>query len=231
MATEPLIRFHQVTKLYPPDTVALEDIDVAIEEHEFLSLVGKSGAGKTTFLKLLLKEEEPTKGELLSRGKNLAGMEGNELLDYRRTIGAIFQDYKLLDSRTVYENVAYAMEVLGAPDDAIRRDVSEVLKVVNLLHKIDQFPFQLSNGEKQRVAIARALIHRPQIILADEPTGNLDPYHTRDIVRLLLKIHEFGTTVLLATHNKEIVNLLGRRVITLDDGKIIRDAQEGRYVI
>jgi len=158
-------------------------------------------------------------------------MKLEQLPELRRKIGAVFQDYKLLPSKTAYENIAYAMEVIGASDSEIARDVAEVLDIVGLTKKAGNFPAQLSGGEKQRVAIARALIHRPEVILADEPTGNLDPYHTLDIIRLLLNINEIGTTVILATHNREVINSLGKRVITLQDGKIIRDEERGRFIL
>lgn len=182
-------------------------------------------------LKLLLVEEKPTQGRIFFDDQDVHKIKPEELPWLRRKIGAVFQDYKLLPLKTAYENIAYAMEVVGASDLEIARDVNEVLEIVGLTDKADNFPAQLSGGEKQRVAIARALIHRPEVILADEPTGNLDPYHTLDITRLLLKINELGTTVILATHNKEIINSLGKRVVTLQDGKIIRDEAEGRFVL
>jgi len=226
-----MVKFENISKIYPPNSVALDDVSFEVEEKEFISLVGKSGAGKTTLLKMLLVEEKPTTGQVFFDGKDVHKIKPTKLPDLRRKIGAVFQDYKLLPSKTVYENIAYAMEVVGASDSEIARDVAEVLNIVGLSNKTRNFPAQLSGGEKQRVAIARAMIHRPEVILADEPTGNLDPYHTLDIIRLLLKINEFGTTVILATHNKDVINSLGKRVITLQDGKIIRDEERGRFTL
>jgi len=226
-----MVKFENISKIYPPNSVALDDVSFEVEEKEFISLVGKSGAGKTTLLKMLLVEEKPTTGQVFFDGKDVHKIKPGKLPELRRKIGAVFQDYKLLPSKTVYENIAYAMEVVGASDSEIARDVAEVLNIVGLSNKTRNFPAQLSGGEKQRVAIARAMIHRPEVILADEPTGNLDPYHTLDIIRLLLKINEFGTTVILATHNKDVINSLGKRVITLQDGKIIRDEERGRFTL
>ncbi|MBI4122905.1 MAG: cell division ATP-binding protein FtsE [Parcubacteria group bacterium] len=225
------IVFERVSKVYPPGSVALEDISFSIDQGEFVSVVGKSGAGKTTLLKLLLAEEKPSSGRVLVDGGNIGGIRPSRLPDFRRKIGMVFQDYRLLPHKTAYENIAYVMEVMGAEEEEIARDVTEVLRIVGLSDRSDHFPDQLSGGEKQRVAIARALIHRPGVIVADEPTGNLDPYHTRDIIHLLLKINELGTTIILATHNKEVINRLGKRVLTLDQGRLIRDEQKGRFVI
>jgi len=226
-----MIRFQNIFKIYPPNTVALEDINFEVKTKEFVSIVGKSGSGKTTLLKLLMAEERPDRGRVFFEDQDVHKINPKYLPDLRLRIGAVFQDYKLLPFKKAYENVAYAMEALGATDEEIKRDVPEVLDIVGLAEKADNFPAQLSGGEKQRVAIARALIHRPDIILADEPTGNLDPYHTLDIIRLLLKINEFGTTVVLATHNKDVINFIGKRVLTLQDGKIVRDEKKGRFVI
>lgn len=225
-----MIKFQNITKIYSPNTIALDDISFEVKPKEFICLVGKSGAGKTTLLKLLLAEEKPTQGRIFFDEQDVHRIRPEDLPWLRRKIGAIFQDYKLLPLKTVYENVAYAMEVVGASDEEISRDVAEVSEIVGLADRVNNFPAQLSGGEKQRVAIARALIHRPEVILADEPTGNLDPYHTLDIIRLLLKINELGTTVILATHNKEIINSLGKRVVTLHEGKLIRDEEAGRFV-
>lgn len=225
------IAFERVSKVYPPGSVALEDISFAIEQGEFVSVVGKSGAGKTTLLKLLLAEEKPSSGHVLVDRGNIGEIPSSRMPDFRRKIGMVFQDYRLLPHKTAYENIAYVMEVMGAEEEEIVRDVTEVLRVVGLSDRSDHFPDQLSGGEKQRVAIARALIHRPGVIVADEPTGNLDPYNTRDIIHLLLKINELGTTIILATHNKEVINRLGKRVLTLDQGRLIRDEQKGRFVI
>ncbi|MDD2696948.1 MAG: cell division ATP-binding protein FtsE [Candidatus Pacebacteria bacterium] len=226
-----MIKFQNITKIYPPNTVALNDVSFEVKPKEFVSLVGRSGAGKTTLLRLLLAEEKPTNGRIFFNNYDFSKIKLEQLPELRRKIGAVFQDYKLLPSKTAYENIAYAMEVVGASDSEIARDVAEVLDIVGLTKKACNFPAQLSGGEKQRVAIARALIHRPEVILADEPTGNLDPYHTLDIIRLLLNINEIGTTVILATHNREVINSLGKRVVTLQDGKIIRDEEKGRFIL
>lgn len=226
-----MISFQNITKIYPPEVVALRDVSFDIDQGEFVSLVGKSGAGKTTLLKLLLVDEKPTKGKIIFEGQDVHKIKASHLPDFRREIGTIFQDYKLLPFKTVQENIAYVMEVMGAKDTDIERDVAEVLEIVDLSDKTDNFPVQLSGGEKQRVAIARALIHRPRVIVADEPTGNLDPYHTADIIRILGNINELGTTVILATHNKEVINRLAKRVITLDEGTLVRDEKKGRFII
>ena len=226
-----MIIYHSVTKVYPPKIVAVQDVSFQVEPGEFVSLTGKSGAGKTTLLKLLLGEEKPTKGQVFFENQDVHQLGSGNLSAMRRNIGVVFQEYRLLDAKTVHENISYVMEVMGVQEKVIMRDVAEVLDLVNLRDKAEQFPSQLSGGEQQRVAIARALIHRPQVILADEPTGNLDPYHTRDIIRLLVRINELHTTVLLATHNKDTINGLGKRVITLEDGVVVRDEPKGRFVI
>ena len=226
-----MIRFENVSKIYLPDTVALKNISFGVEKKEFVSIVGKSGAGKTTLLKLLLASEKPSQGKIFFGGRDISEMGPEEIPEHRKRIGAVFQDYKLLDSKNAYENIVYIMEVLGKSDEEIVRDVPKVLDIVGLTERADHFPAELSAGERQRAAIARALIHRPEVILADEPTGNLDPYNTSEIIRLLLKINELGTTIILATHNKEIINSLGRRVITLDQGKLVRDEKEGRFIL
>lgn len=232
-----MIKFQNVTKTFPAsvpgmeNTVALDDVSFGIKEGEFISLVGRSGAGKTTLLKLILVEERPTKGKVFFEEQEINKIKPEKLPELRRKIGAVFQDYKLLPKKTTYENVAYVMEVIGASDLEISRDVPKVLEIVGLKERMNNFPAELSAGEKQRLSIARALIHRPRVILADEPTGNLDPYNTLDIIKLLLKIHEMGTTLVLATHNREIVNSLEKRVITLEDGKIIRDEEKGRFIL
>ncbi|HEY4475965.1 MAG TPA: cell division ATP-binding protein FtsE [Candidatus Paceibacterota bacterium] len=225
------IAFERVSKVYPPGSVALEDVSFVIDQGEFVSFAGKSGAGKTTMLKLLLSEEKPSSGRVLVDGGNIGELSSSRLPDFRRKIGMVFQNYRLLPHKTAYENIAYVMEVMGAAEQEITRDVTEVLRIVGLSDRSAHFPDQLSGGEKQRVAIARALIHRPGVILADEPTGNLDPYHTRDIINLLLKINELGTTIVLATHNKEVINRLGKRVLSLYQGRLVRDEKKGRFVI
>ena len=226
-----MIKFQNITKIYPPDTLALDDISFEIKEKEFVSIAGRSGAGKTTLLKLILAEEEPTKGRVFFRDEDIQKIKKSHLPNLRRRIGVVFQDYKLLPSKTVYENVAYVLEVIGASEEEIRQRVPEVLEIVGLADKINNFPAQLSQGERQRATIARAFIHRPDVILADEPTGNLDPYNSAEIVRLLLKINELGTTIILATHNKEIINSLEKRVVTLENSRVIRDEEKGRFIL
>ena len=226
-----MIRFQNITKIYPPSTLALEEVSFEVKPKEFVSIVGKSGAGKTTLLKLLLVEENPTRGRVFFADQDIHKIKKSHLPELRKKIGAVFQDYKLFPSMTAYENIAYVLQVIGAADSQICRDVPEVLGIVGLADKANNFPVELSGGEKQRVAIARALIHRPDVILADEPTGNLDPYNTADIIRLLLNINELGTTIILSTHNKEVINSLEKRVITLEDGKIIRDEEKGRFIL
>lgn len=226
-----MIEFIQVSKIYPPSFVALADINFRIKEKEFVTIVGRSGAGKSTLLRMLIGEEKPTNGEIYVSGESIHNFNYGSLPALRRKIGTVFQDYKLLGRKTVFENVAFALEVAGKNDEEIAKDVPQALEIVGLGDKTDYFPHQLSGGEKQRAAIARALIHRPAILLADEPTGNLDLINTWEIVRLLLKINELGTTVVLATHDRDIVNTLERRVVTLEQGKIIRDDEKGKYII
>ena len=231
-----MISIQDVSKIYSSKTgkeptVALNNVSFDIKEKEFVSIVGKSGAGKTTLLKLILVEERPTQGEILFEGENIYQMRKSHLPKLRQRIGIVFQDYKLFPLKTAFENVSYVMEIMGVNEQEIQRDVPQILDLVGLRDKANNFPNELSGGEKQRVAIARALIHRPDVILADEPTGNLDPYHTHGIVKLLVKIYEMGTTVILATHDKNVINSLGKRVITLDQGKVIRDEQHGRFVL
>lgn len=231
-----MILINNISKIYPSrvnaePVIALDDVSFKIEEKEFVSIVGKSGAGKTTLLKLILAEEKPTKGEIFFQDQNIYNLKRSQIPKYRQRIGTVFQDYKLFPSKTIYENVAYIMEVMGALDKDIKRDVCQVLDLVGLADKACNFPSELSGGEKQRASLARAFIHRPDIILADEPTGNLDPYNSFDIIKLLIKIYKLGTTVILATHDKDIINSLGRRVITLDEGRVIRDEKRGRFAL
>jgi cell division transport system ATP-binding protein len=225
-----LIYFKNVSKSYN-DSLILDNVTFTVETGEFVSLVGRSGVGKTTLLKMLIREELPTKGKIYFNDKEINKLKLQEISLLRRKIGVVFQDFKLLSNKTAFENVAFAMEVAGYSEEDIKKDVPEVLKLVNLQNKANNFPYQLSAGEKQRTVIARALIQRPELILADEPTGNLDPINSWDIIKLLVKINELGTAVMLASHGKEIVNTLGKRVISLEDGRIIRDEQEGRYLI
>ena len=224
-----MIRLKNVSKIYPPNVAALQNVSLHIKPGEFVSIVGQSGTGKTTLAKLLFAEEHPSRGEVIIGGWDISKIKHSEVPLLRRQIGVVFQDFKLLPKKTVSENVAFALEVAGASAKRIHEVVPQVLKIVNLHDRGDRYPRQLSGGEQQRVAIARALAHKPKIIVADEPTGNLDTINAHEIINLLKKINEFGTTVVLVTHNREVVNHLRRRVITLQDGNIISDEEEGRY--
>ncbi len=226
-----MILFDRVSKVYPDDSVAVEDVSFHIEPGEFVSIVGPSGAGKTTLLKLFLGEEKPSSGSILYKDADVNSLRKHEIDSFRRDIGMVFQDFRLLPNKTVYENIAFTMEVSGRTDEEIEQDVPHVLELVDLLPKIWSFPRELSGGEKQRVAIARALVNEPDIIIADEPTGNLDPVNTYDVVQILKKINDLGTTVILTTHNKGIIDSLGRRVIAMEKGRIARDDKSGKYFI
>jgi len=226
-----MIKLEHVSKVYDGTFSALDNVDLHIKKGEFVSLVGLSGAGKSTLMSLLTKELKPTSGEIIVDGASLKDVQEKNLPMFRRKIGTIFQDFKLLVNKTAFENVAFAMEVSDSTDEEIAKDVPQILAIVGLKDKGVRFPQQLSGGERQRLAIARAMIHRPKILLADEPTGNLDVVNSYDVVKLLLKINEFGTTVILATHDTSIVNRIGRRVVSMDRGKIIRDQESGKYVI
>lgn len=226
-----MITFDDVSKIYADDSVALESVSFSIQPREFISVVGPSGAGKTTLLKMLLAEEKPSKGSVLFGETNVHTLNKQEINELRRRIGMIFQDFRLLPDKTVYENIAFTMEAAGRTDDEIESDVPHALELVDLTNKAWNFPRELSGGEKQRVAIARALVNQPEVIIADEPTGNLDPVNTYDIVQILKRINDLGTTVILATHNKGIIDSLGKRVIALEKGRVIRDDREGKYFI
>ncbi len=226
-----MIVFQGVSKHYTGHGVALEDVDFQIDPGEFVSLAGRSGAGKSTIIKLLIGEEKPSKGRIFFGQYEVNKLEDNELPAFRRHIGVVFQDFRLLPTKTAYENVAFALEVAGRPQREIAELVPQVLDMVGLGDKATNFPHELSGGERQRVAIARAMIHRPEVVIADEPTGNLDPFHTFEIIKLLEKINQLGTTVVLATHDKEVINNLEKRVITLDKGRMIRDEQKGKYIL
>lgn len=227
-----MIVFQGVSKHYGKrNGVALEDVTFEIDPGEFVSLAGRSGAGKSTVIKLLIGEERPTKGRIFFGQYEVNKLESNDLPAFRRHIGVVFQDFRLLPTKNAYENVAFALEVAGRPQREIAELVPQVLDMVGLGDKMKNFPHELSGGERQRVAIARAMIHRPEVVIADEPTGNLDPFHTFEIVKLLEKINQLGTTVLLATHDKEVINSLERRVITLDRGRIVRDEKKGKYIL
>lgn len=224
-----MIRFKNVNKTYHPNTIGLKDVSLHIKPGEFVSVVGQSGTGKTTFAKLLFAEERPDHGQVSIGGWDISRIRNSEVPLLRRQIGVVFQDFKLLPKRTVFENVAFALEVAGEKPGRIKEVVPQVLKIVNLDEKSYRYPGQLSGGEQQRVVIARALVHRPKILIADEPTGNLDTVNTHEIINLLKKINEFGTTVVLVTHNREVVNALKMRVLTLEDGELVSDQEEGKY--
>jgi cell division transport system ATP-binding protein len=224
-----MIYFDRVTKLYNGGPPAVVDITLSIDPGEFVSIVGHSGAGKTTLLKMLFAEIFPTEGTVFFGSREIAGLSARELLELRRNIGTIFQDFRLLPTKNVYENVAFAMEVSGKDDEDIQADVPHVLELVGLAEKMWSFPNQLSGGEQQRVAIARAIVNQPDVLIADEPTGNLDPVNTHDVVEILKKVNNLGTTVLLTTHNKFVVDSVKKRVVTLDQGRIVRDDKEGKY--
>ncbi len=226
-----MVYFDKITKRYSPIVLALDEVSFAIEPQEFVSIVGQSGAGKSTLLKLLLAEEKPTSGKVFFESQDVHSLSRGKLPILRRRIGCVFQDFRLLPSKTAYENIAFAMEAAGKTDEEINESVSQVLELVGLTDKSWHFPHELSGGEKQRVAIARAIVNQPDLIIADEPTGNLDPLNSREIIEVLKKINEIGTTVFMATHNKDVVNSLGKRVITIEKGKIIRDDKGGRYVL
>lgn len=226
-----MIRFQNVTKIYGKDIFALKNVSLHIEAGEFVSIVGQSGTGKTTLAKVIIAEERITKGKVIIGGWDITNIRHHEIPLLRRQMGVIYQDFKLLSHKTAYENVAFALEVAGAPGKKIEKIVPQVLKIVGLEKKMGSFPKQLSGGEQQRVAIARSLVHRPKIILADEPTGNLDSINAQDIIDLLLKINKFGTTIVLVTHNHDIVNALRKRVITLDHGMVISDQKQGKYIL
>ena len=227
----PILRFENVSKIYPGNFPALEEIDLAIESGEFLSIVGHSGSGKSTLLKLIYAEEQATSGHVYFNDRTIDSINRKHLPYYRRNIGTVFQDFKLLPQKTAFENVAYALEVSDETEEEINELVPEILEIVGMSDKAKKYPRQLSGGEQQKICLARALVRKPKVIIADEPTGNLDPVATWEIIQLLLKINSMGTTIILATHNKDIVDKLNRRVIALDKGKVIRDHQKGRYAI
>jgi cell division transport system ATP-binding protein len=226
-----MIYFDRVTKVYNDNSVALEEVTLSIAPKEFVSVVGHSGAGKTTLLKMLLAEERPSSGAVFFESQDIHALPKSALHKLRRKIGTVFQDFRLLPTKTAYENIAFAMEASGRSDEEIDADVPHVLELVDLSDKMWNFPGELSGGEKQRVAIGRAIVNQPDIIIADEPTGNLDPINTYEIVQILKKINELGTTIILTTHNKGVVDTVGKRVITIDGGRIVRDDKEGKYIL
>jgi cell division transport system ATP-binding protein len=224
-----MISLQHVTKVYKNSVTALEDVSVDVEKGEFVFVVGASGSGKSTLIRLLLKEEEATKGDVFVAGKNLEKLTNWKVPYLRRNIGTVFQDYKLLIDKTVFENVGFALEVIGKPKHVIDQRVPEILEYVGLGDKLNSYPDELSGGEQQRVSIARACVNRPLVLLADEPTGNLDPNTSVDIMRLLDKVNRIGTTVLMATHDQAIVDAMRKRVVELDKGRVIRDQARGVY--
>lgn len=224
-----MIQLCQTCKVYPSGTAAMVEMDLYIGSGEFVFIVGSSGAGKSTLMKLLLCEETPTSGTLLVAGKELNSLKPEEVPFYRRSLGVIFQDFRLLPNKTVYENVAFAMEVIGAPRREILVRVNQVLDLVGLRSKGRSYPSQLSGGEQQRVAIARAIVNKPLVVIADEPTGNLDPDTSREIMQLFEKINETGTTILMVTHDRPVVDEMKKRVIEIDKGRIVRDEVKGSY--
>jgi cell division transport system ATP-binding protein len=227
-----MIYFDNVSKLYSDGrSAALQEVTFQVAPKEFVSIVGHSGAGKTTLLKMIIAEDAPSNGQVFFESLDVHQIPRSRLPHYRRKIGTVFQDFKLLPNKTAYENVAFAMEANGRPDEEIAENVPQALALVDLEDKVWNFPHELSGGEKQRVAIARAIVNQPDIIIADEPTGNLDPIATYEIVQILRKINELGTTVIMTTHNKGVIDEIDRRVITMDDGRIIRDDKKGKYVL
>jgi len=226
-----MIKLHNIFKIYPPDIKALQQVNLHIKPGEFVSIVGQSGTGKTTLVKLLIGEEQASQGKLIVGGWDITNISQAEIPVLRRQIGVVFQDFKLLYKKTLLENVAFALQVCGQTPKKINIIVPQVMKIVGLENKMNRYPQQVSGGEQQRAVIARALVHRPKILLADEPTGNLDSINTDEIIELLQKINKFGTTVVLVTHNREVVNKLKRRVITLENGMIVNDQAVGKYIL
>ena len=224
-----MIIFDGVTKTYEPSIVGLDDVSVQIDKGEFVFLVGPSGSGKSTFIKLLLKEIEPSTGNLIVGGKSLPKLKRSKVPTLRRNIGCVFQDFKLLPNRSVYQNVAYALQVQGKSRTEIRKKVPDIIGLVGLADKSDRFPHELSGGEQQRVSVARAFVNHPPLLIADEPTGNLDPDTSVGIMQLLYRINRAGTTVVMATHDREMVDKMRRRVIQLEEGKVVRDDRRGGY--
>ncbi|WP_449621920.1 cell division ATP-binding protein FtsE [Robertmurraya sp. Marseille-Q9965] len=224
-----MIEMEDVYKKYPNGVVAANGINVSIKQGEFVYVVGPSGAGKSTFIKMMYREEKPSKGSIMINGVNLAKLKESKVPTFRRNLGVVFQDFKLLPKLTVYENVAFALEVIEESPKYIKKRVMEVLDLVGLKHKSRMLPTELSGGEQQRVSIARSIVNSPKVMIADEPTGNLDPETSWDIMRIFEEINTRGTTIVMATHNKEIVNTIRHRVIAIENGQIIRDEQRGDY--
>lgn len=226
-----MIYYDKVSKIYPDNSVGLDAVSFGIEPKEFVTIVGQSGAGKTTLMKMLIAEDRPTDGTVFFESTDIHKLNKRDMSKLRRRIGTVFQDFRLIPNKTVYENIAFAMEAAGRTDGEIAADVPHVLELVDIGHKIWNFPHELSGGERQRVAIARAIVTQPDIVIADEPTGNLDPVNTYEIIRILQKINELGTTILLTTHNKGVVDTVKGRVITMEKGKVVRDDKSGKYIL
>ena len=226
-----MIKITNLSKFYKPNVWALNKVSLNIKSGEFVSIVGQSGTGKTTLVKMIIADEGPTEGLLEIGGWDITNIKSYEIPYLRRQIGVVFQDYKLLPKKNVYENVGFALESCGVRKERIEKIVPQILKIVGLQNKMNRYPHQLSGGEQQRTAIARSLVHQPKLLIADEPTGNLDSINSREIIDLLLKINDFNTTVIMVSHNRDIINSLGRRVITMDGGKIISDQVKGRYIL
>ncbi len=226
-----MITFQGVSKIYNHHSVALDGVSFKINPHEFVSIVGRSGAGKSTIIKLLIGEEYPNKGRIIFQSFEVSKLRGSDLMKLRRHIGIIFQDFRLLPNKTAFENVAFALEVAGRSQAEINEMVPQALDMVGIKDKMFNFPRELSGGEKQRVAIARAMINQPEVLVADEPTGNLDPVNSWEVIKLLIKVNELGSTVILATHDKDVVNTLGRRVVSLDKGRVVRDDEHGHFIL
>jgi cell division transport system ATP-binding protein len=228
-ARPPIVEMRRVTKVYPGGHVGLERVSLRVDRGEFVFLVGPTGCGKTTLIKTLIRELEPTEGEVLIAGRDISGLPEKKIPQLRRRIGTVFQDYKLLPSRNVYDNVAYALQVIGASRSEIRKKVPDALRLVGLADKVKSFPDQLSGGEQQRLSVARAFVNHPPLLLADEPTGNLDPNTSIGIMQVLYRINRTGTTVVVVTHDREMVDKMRRRVIALDTGRVVRDQAAGTY--
>src|ERR1035437_8122493 len=226
-----MIYFNNVSKIYNKDSVALDDVTLTVTAGEFVSIVGHSGAGKSTLIKMILADDKPSNGTVFFESVDVHKLKSGDLTKLRRKIGAVFQDFKLLSDKTAYENIAFAMEAAGKSDEEIASDVPHVLDLVDLSSRTHHFPNQMSGGEQQRLAIARAIINQPELIIAYEPTGNLDPINTFEVIQILKKINDLGTTVILTTHNRGVIDSVGKRVITMEKGKIIRVDKDGKYII
>jgi len=224
-----LIRLKNVTKVYKTGVTALYDVNLSIEKGDFVFIIGSTGCGKSTIIKMIYREEKPTKGEIIIAGKDVSKVWNSKVYKIRRKMGVVFQDYKLLEKSTVYENVAFALEVFGLPKAEIHKKVIKALELVGLKNKVKSFPHQLSGGEQQRVAIARAIVNEPKLLICDEPTGNLDPDTSMEVMKVLEAINELGTTIIMVTHDREIVNKMKKRTILLEAGRILKDYEKGTY--